>query len=200
MFQRYNRKYSTSFIHTACLSYRHQSTVHLKHRKNVCMPISFFVTLLPALSLRSFELSSLCSCNPIPVNHKVINYHFFPAEYGWLRLTLQLDLAQTDRQTERQQNNKLPLSWTGAVSSQLSLLNTRDVCHTREYGNRDFVQKKWRSKSRTFSRIWLYLAYASFRMQRRDKQSYRGQLKYITIDSMIYGNMYIKKQYEITVI
>ncbi len=98
-----------------------------------------FVTPLPALSLRPFELTSLCSGNPIPVNHQVINDHFFPAEYGWLHLTLQLNLTHRDRRTERQQNNKLPLLWTGTVSYQLSPLNIRDICHTRVCSNRDSV-------------------------------------------------------------
>lgn len=105
-----------------------------------------FGVLPPALTLCPFKLSSLCSGNPIPVNHQVINDHIFPAEYGWLHLTLQHDLARTDRRTGRQQNNKLPLSWTGSVISQLSPLNIRGICHTGVYGNREFCCTLHRSE------------------------------------------------------
>lgn len=98
MFQRYNQKYSTSFVRIPCSLVCHINTsVPLKQKCLLMHAYIIFLTLLPTLSLCPFEISSLCSGNPIPVNHRVINDHFFPTEYGWLRLTLQLNLAQTDR-------------------------------------------------------------------------------------------------------
>lgn len=156
MFQRYNREYSTSFIHIAHLLVCHIDTdVHLwtEMFNYACILYIIFVTQLPALSLHPFELSSLCSGNPIPVNHQVINDHFFPAEYGWLSLTLRLDLAHTDRQMDRHIINKL--SWTGTVSFKFSLKKQGYLswlCSFCYMFNRseDQSQDSW-----AFSRIWL---------------------------------------------
>lgn len=58
-----------------------------------------YLKVRPALCCKAFGLPSLCLGNPIPVNHQVINDHFYPAQCGRLRLNLQLNLANTNSRT-----------------------------------------------------------------------------------------------------
>lgn len=58
-----------------------------------------FLTLV-----RTGNAALVSTGNTIPVNHQVINDHLSPAGYGWLPLTLQLNLAHRDNQRQGQQS------------------------------------------------------------------------------------------------
>lgn len=132
---RHNQKYSTLFVHNSCALICHaRSRNMLKHfKKTFWNRISIKNICVTASALYLCSLGTL-SGNSIPVNHQVINDHFFPAEYGWLSLTPRLDLARTDRRAERQQKNKLPLFQIGSVTCRLSPPNSQATRHI----NREF--------------------------------------------------------------
>lgn len=140
-----------------------------------------FVTLLPALSLHPFELSSLCSGNPISVNHQVINDHFFPAEYGWLRLTLQLDLALTDRRTAEtaERQTAIVVNW----HCKLPAFSSK---HRAYLSHKSVRQQRFCCVGMSSQDSGCL----DFRIQRRDKQSYIGYLKHIAVGPMTCGNLY----------
>lgn len=71
------------------------------------------------------------SCNSIPVNHQVINDQFFPADYGWLHVTLLLHLVPTDRQTDGQTTQQqVTVVFTCLSCAQLSPLIPFSLCLT----------------------------------------------------------------------